>query len=155
MPWLRRLSPVLQPLYRTYARLTRSMTLGVRGAVFNEAGEVLLVEHTYITGWFLPGGGVELGETTEAALARELAEEAGIEIVGRPTLLSVHTNLRRFLGDHMLLYRIDAWTSCRATSRGEILRVGWFALDALPHDTTAATRRQIADALGHPVKAAQ
>ena len=149
MPWLRRLSPILQPLFRLYARLTRGMTLGVRGVVLNEAGEVLLVEHTYIAGWHLPGGGVELGETIEAALARELVEEAGVSVVGRPTLVTVHSNLATFRGDHVLLYRVEAWTSCQATSRGEILHVGWFAPEALPEGTTGPTRRRVAEALAN------
>jgi ADP-ribose pyrophosphatase YjhB (NUDIX family) len=149
MPWRRRLSPFLQPLYRLYARLSRGMTLGVRGVVLNEAGQVLLVEHTYVDGWHLPGGGVELGETTEAALARELVEEAGVAVVGRPTLVTVHSNLGTFRGDHVLLYRVEAWTPCQATSRGEILQVGWFAPEALPHGTTGSTRRRVAEALAN------
>jgi len=147
MPWRRRLSPILQPLYRLYARVSRGMTLGVRGVVLNGAGEVLLVEHTYVAGWHLPGGGVELGETTEAALARELVEEAGVAVVGRPTLVTVHSDLGTFRGDHVLLYRVEAWTPCPATSRGEILQVGWFAPDDLPHGTTGPTRRRVAEAL--------
>lgn len=147
MPWRRRLSPILQPIYRLYARLSRGMTLGVRGVVLNEAGEVLLVEHTYIAGWHLPGGGVELGETIEVALARELVEEAGVAVVGRPTLVTVHSNLATFRGDHVLLYRVEAWTPCQATSRGEILRVGWFPPHALPEGVTGPTRRRIAEAL--------
>jgi len=147
MPWRRRLTPILRPLYRAYARLSRGMTLGVRGVVLNPAGEVLLVEHTYVAGWHLPGGGVELGETTEAALARELVEEAGVAIVGRPTLVTVHSNPGTFRGDHVLLYRVLGWTACQATSRGEILQVGWFSPQALPPGTTAATRRRVAEAL--------
>lgn len=148
MLWRRRLQPIAQPLFRVYARISRGMTLGVRGAVVNAAGEVLMVEHTYVHGWHLPGGGVEIGETAEAAVARELVEEAGVRITGPPTLVAIHANLGRFRGDHVLLYRIDAWESCPATSRGEIHRIGWFKPDALPEGTTAPTRRRIAAELG-------
>src|SRR5258708_4660207 len=96
MPWRRRLQPIAQPLFRLFARANRGMTLGVRGVVLNGAGEVLLVEHTYMHGWHLPGGGVERGETAEAALARELVEEAGVKVIGRPKLCAVHANTGRF-----------------------------------------------------------
>src|SRR5579871_202080 len=128
MLWRRRLHPIVQPLFHRYARLTRSMTLGVRGAVFNAAGEVLLVEHTYMHGWHLPGGGVERGEAAEEALARELVEEAGVRVLGAARLLAVHANRAGlWRGDHTLLYRVDAWEPCPATSRGEIHRVAWAA----------------------------
>ena len=147
MPWRRRLQPIAQPLFRLFARANRAMTLGVRGVVLNAAGEVLLVEHTYMHGWHLPGGGVERGETAEAALARELIEEAGVKVIGRPKLCAVHANTGRFRGDHVLLYRIEEWEGCEATSRGEILQLGWFYPDALPDGTTALTQLRISEAL--------
>lgn len=123
------------------------MTLGVRGLVLDADGRVLLIEHTYLPGWYMPGGGVERGETPEHALGRELEEEAGVKMIGRPRLLSSHDNSARFPGDHVLIYRVDAWTECPATSRGEIHARGWFAPDDLPADTTPSTRRRIAEAL--------
>src|ERR1700744_5669218 len=109
MPWLRSLHPVIRPIYRIYSRFSRGMTLGVRGLVTNAAGEVLLVEHTYTPGWYLPGGGVERGETAEDALVRELPEEAGVRVLDRPVLLTFHSNDRLHRGDHVLLYRVDRW----------------------------------------------
>ena len=148
MPWRRNLQPFVRPLYQAYSRLARGATLGVRGLVLNAAGEILLVEHTYVPGWFLPGGGVERGETTEEAVIRELREEGGVQTVGRPTLIAIHANHRTFPGDHVLLYRVDAWTPCEATSHHEILARGWFRLDDLPAGTTASTRQRIEEALG-------
>jgi ADP-ribose pyrophosphatase YjhB (NUDIX family) len=96
------------------------MTLGVRGLVTDQAGRVLLIQHTYVKGWHLPGGGVDRGEAAETAVIRELVEEVGIVATSRPRLLSVHNNHARFRGDHVLYYRIDSWEQGRATSVGEI-----------------------------------
>lgn len=148
MPWRQTLQPFVRPLYQVYSRLTRSATLGVRGLVLNQAGEVLLVEHTYIAGWFLPGGGVERGETTEQAVIRELQEEAGVRVIGRPQLVGVHANHRIFRGDHVLVYRVDNWEPCAATEQGEISAVAWFAPDQLPDNVSPGTQRRIAEALG-------
>src|SRR5262249_16771891 len=65
-----------------YWRFARGLTLGVRGVVIDEQRRVFLVQHTYVRGWHLPGGGVEPGETLITALARELAEEGNIELTG-------------------------------------------------------------------------
>jgi ADP-ribose pyrophosphatase YjhB (NUDIX family) len=116
--------------------------------VINQAGEVLLVEHTYVHGWHLPGGGVEMGESAETAMARELVEEVGVRVTGPLQLVAVHASLGRFRGDHVLLYRVEAWERCPATSRGEIHQTGWFRPDALPAGTTGATRRRVAEAFG-------
>jgi ADP-ribose pyrophosphatase YjhB (NUDIX family) len=147
MPWQRMLQPFLWPLYQVHSRLFRSVTLGVRGLVLNQAGEVLMVEHTYMRGWYLPGGGVERGETAEQAVIRELQEEAGVRVIGRPQLVAVHANHRVFRGDHVLLYRVDAWEPCAASQQGEIQAVGWYAPDALPRDVSPGSARRIAEAL--------
>jgi ADP-ribose pyrophosphatase YjhB (NUDIX family) len=62
------------------------MTVSVRGVVIDETDRVLLVRHGYVSGWHFPGGGVEVGETFADALARELKEEARVELRGEPVL---------------------------------------------------------------------
>ena len=151
MTWRRALEPSVRPLFFLVSRLTRGTTLGVRGVVTDAEGRVLLVEHTYLHGWWLPGGGVDRGETGEAAVIRELREEAGVVATGRPRLLSIHSNHRFFPGDHVMLYRIEAWTMAERTSKGEISRVGWFAPGALPPDVNRGSRARIEEALlGRP-----
>lgn len=126
------------------------MTLGVRGLVTNEAGKVLLVRHTYTPGWYLPGGGVERGETCETALRRELAEEGGVALIDMPTLLGVFSNHRNFPNDHVLLYKIEpkAWEACDTDHAGEIAEIMWCDPRMLPNDITAGTAKRIEEWLG-------
>lgn len=147
MLWPRMLEPLTRPLFQARARWTRGLTLGVRGLVRDAEGRVLLLKHTYTPGWHMPGGGVERGETGEAALAREMIEEAGVELTSRPRLLSIHSSHASFRGDHILFFQADDWRQVAATSRGEIHAVEWFAPDALPRDATRGTRARIAEAL--------
>lgn len=139
---------LLRPLIQKYHRFRRGMTLGVRGLVLDAEGRVLLVEHTYVGGLYFPGGGVERGETAEEALARELVEEAGVRLTGPARLMKVHNDERRYRGDHVLIYRVDRWEACAATSRGEIRRTVWARPDAIPDEATRATRAHIEDILG-------
>lgn len=49
--------------------------------IFNPQGELLLVQsHKWHDKWVVPGGHVELGETLEQALVREVLEETGLKV---------------------------------------------------------------------------
>ncbi|HVY84183.1 MAG TPA: NUDIX domain-containing protein [Caulobacterales bacterium] len=141
----RRLEPAITPLFRTWWRMKRSMTLGVRALATDEAGRVLLVRHTYTPGWYLPGGGVESRETALEAAKRELMEEGGVEATQTPRLIGFYANHAKFPNDHIALYRVHAWRPCETRSAGEIAERGFFARDALPDGVTAGTLRRLAE----------
>jgi len=59
------------------------------GAVIVDGGRVVLVRRRYepLKGrWSLPGGAVEVGETLEGALAREMVEETGLHVDVGPVI---------------------------------------------------------------------
>ena len=126
------------------------MTLGVRGAVENAEGKILLVRHTYIEGWFMPGGGVERGEPCLEALERELEEEGGILLTGPAELKGIFSNHRSFRNDHVLLYHIrpEAWDQGEATAIGEIAETRWVDPLDPPDGTTRGTRKRLYELFG-------
>jgi ADP-ribose pyrophosphatase YjhB (NUDIX family) len=132
-------------LFQRYFRATRCLTLGVRVLVRNEEGEILLVRHTYMPGWALPGGGVEKLETAEQTVRHELLDEVAIRLLERPRLFGIYANHAWFPNDHVLLYVVEAGTYERLPwhpSR-EIAEMGFFPPRRLPPETTAGTRRRI------------
>ncbi len=143
--WRVRFEPVITPAFRTWWRLRRAMTLGVRGLACDDEGRVLLVRHTYAHGWHFPGGGVESGESAVDAVLREMAEEGGLAAAGAPTLVGFYANHANFPNDHIALYRVADWRPCPPRQNNEIAERGFFALDALPEGVTAGTRRRLAE----------
>ena len=59
------------------------------GAVIVDEGKVVLIRRRYepLAGqWSLPGGAVDIGETLEAGVAREMKEETGLDVEVGPVI---------------------------------------------------------------------
>lgn len=130
---LRGFARLPRPVRRRLVRAgTPSFVVGAMGVVVVD-GEVLLARQSYRRGWGVPGGLLDRGEAPEAAVVRELREEAGIAVVvDGPAATVVEPRLRRV----DLCFRCSPAPgadrhAARPTSP-EIDEVGWFPLDALP-----------------------
>jgi 8-oxo-dGTP pyrophosphatase MutT (NUDIX family) len=144
----RRFEPALRRVLHLYWRFARGMTLGVRGVVVDGDNRVFLVKHSYVSGWHLPGGGVEAGETFRDALKRELMEEGRIELLGEPELHGVFFNSHVSRRDHVAVYVIRHFRQAGPPEPNrEIVDCGFFAAAALPPDATEGTRLRIAEVL--------
>jgi 8-oxo-dGTP pyrophosphatase MutT (NUDIX family) len=131
------------------ARFVRPLTMGVRAAVERDGPdgtEVFLVRHSYVPGWHLPGGAVEVGETAAEAMLREVREECAIEVQGRPELFGLYFNRGASRRDHVAVYRVREFrTVSRRRPDWEIVEAGFFARSRLPDGTTGATRARLAE----------
>src|SRR5262245_30919053 len=140
--------PLIQRWVNVVSSFSRRLTLGVQAVVVDGQGRVFLVRHSYVPGWHLPGGGVEVGETVMAALGRELAEEGNIVLLEPPALHGVFLNSRISRRDHVVVYVVRAFRRGPAPEPNYvIIDHGFFHPGALPEGTSWATQRRLAEVL--------
>lgn len=118
------------------------LRVAVSALLFDE-DRVLLAHRRDIDWWNLPGGGMELGETVEEALKREVREETGLE-VELEQLVGVYSKPQK--QEVVLAFR------CRKvggvlTETEETSECCYFPPDALPVNTLPKHRQRIQDAL--------
>lgn len=82
--------------------------------IVNDGGEILLQERTYPTGfWGLPGGLMELGETTEETARREVFEETSL-VVDQLQFINVYSGPEYFVraqnGDEFFMVTVAYYT---------------------------------------------
>src|SRR6266487_5552961 len=112
-------------------------------AVILKQGNILLAHRRDIDWWNLPGGGMELEETVDEALRREVHEETGLE-VEIERLVGVYSKPQK--------QEVVLTFSCHVTGgtlreTEETSECRYFAHDILPSNTLPKYRQRIEDAL--------
>ena len=125
--------------------IRREPRVGCGAVILDGGGAIYLlrrVKEPEAGHWGLCGGKIDWGETTEAAVRREVAEELGIAI--RETeLLCLVDMIDAGDGEHWVspVYLATAWSGEPFNREPEKHSgAGWFARDALPSPLTTAAR---------------
>jgi 8-oxo-dGTP diphosphatase len=116
--------------------------IAVFALLFDEH-RVLLIHRRDIDWWSLPGGGMELGETVEDVVKREVLEETGLDVEVEQ-LVGVYSKPQK--QEVVLTFR------CRKvggllTATEEARECCYFVPDNLPVNTLPKHRQRIQDAL--------
>ena len=128
---------------------------GTSAVIFNDLGEVLL-EHRSDNGfWGLPGGGVEIGESVEEAIIREVFEETGLGVTVE-RLIGIYSHPKYYTiasyPDGMLVQHVTTAFVCRRDG-GELriseesTDIGYFDVEAMPENTLLSHTIRVRDAL--------
>ena len=112
-------------------------------AVILEQGNVLLAHRRDIDWWNLPGGGLELGETVDDALHREVFEETGLE-VEIERLVGVYSKPQK--QEVVLTFHCHV-TGGTPRETEETRECRYFPPDNLPSNTLPKHRQRVEDAL--------
>jgi 8-oxo-dGTP diphosphatase len=118
-------------------------SVSVAAAIVNESGQLLAVRRRDNGHWEPPGGILELDETIQAGLVREVREETGLEV--EPQALSgVYKNMRR--GIVALVFRCRVIGGEPRPTR-EAEQVSWLSPDEISNLMDEAYATRLLDAL--------
>ncbi len=115
--------------FKIYCFLFRPVRMGVRVMMIKDS-KVTLVRQTYMPGWFMPGGGLNRGETLEQAARREAHEETGAEL-GEIRLMGAYTSFTDWKSDHNLVFICEDFKITGKPDK-EIAEIRSFPLNELP-----------------------
>ncbi len=122
-------------------------SVSVAGVVVNEAGEVLVIKRDDNGHWQAPGGVLELYESFEDGVRREVLEETGLAVTV-DYLTGVYKNMAE--GIVALVFRCRPESGHAVPSR-EAKEVRWMTIDEAISSMVPAFAVRVKDAFDHSV----
>jgi len=114
---------------------------GAHAMIEDGEGRVLLVRHTYMPGWFFPGGGVNRGEPALDAVKREMREEVGLQSCETCDLFGLYTRKHIWTTNVIAFFHVKG-ALLDFKPNAEIAEAKFFPLDAPPEGTGAGALRR-------------
>lgn len=134
---------------------------GTSAAIFNGSGEILLEKRSDNGFWGLPGGTVDIGESLELAIKREVLEETGLH-VRIVRLVGVYSDPANYTVTHYpdgnIVQHVAIFFECETLSGNlhmseESTDLRYFPVDDLPKNLLCGQRSRIQDALAGQAEA--
>lgn len=101
--------------------------------VKNDTLQILLTRrsqnlHTFPNAWVIPGGHVELYESREVAVIREVKEETGLDFY--PTFFGAYDEIFQERGIHAVVTVYEGTADGKMVAdEYEVSEIGWYSLD--------------------------
>lgn len=86
--------------------------IGCYGIILNMDNEILLIKNKNRKGWLFPGGGLEIEESFEECVQREVLEEVGFKVSVDSQPLCVNSNYTYFRNKDIYIKKIDLLFLC-------------------------------------------
>lgn len=110
-------------------------------AIIDQHGKILLQLRKDTKTWAIHGGSIELGETIEEAMLREVKEEIGIiptvykffgNFTGKDYFFTYPNGDMVYLVDH--IYEVKAFNGTFKENKDEVIELKWFTYQEIPWD---------------------
>jgi 8-oxo-dGTP pyrophosphatase MutT (NUDIX family) len=130
--------------------------VGAVVVITDSKGRILLQQRRYPNGvWGIPGGLMELGETTEDVARREVYEETGLSI-GKLQLINVHSGKDMVVAENgdqfyvvTVAYHTNEFTGDMTIDQSESITFDFFNPNELPEKMVGSHRRILNDYLSN------
>jgi ADP-ribose pyrophosphatase YjhB (NUDIX family) len=148
------LNPYLDFAGRPIVDQPQAVRAGVCAAIFDSDGRLLMERRSDNGFWGMPGGGVDVGESVEQAVKREVMEETGLRVEIK-RLVGVYSDPRRYniaaYPDGIVLQGVSFLFECVRVGGDlrishESTEIGYFGVDDLPENMLLSHVIRIADA---------
>ncbi len=130
---------------RVFWKVSKYKKSRARAIILNkDKSKILLVKNITYTSFHLPGGGIEVGESGQDAVVREVQEELGINIT---ILYSLGRYVYQKTDKHVEIF-VTQTTSTNFKMQWELDEAFWFPLTELP-ELRKTTRQTLRDFFAH------